>query len=113
MAAGLNVSAFYYDFQNKQNTLATNPLIATERIIVNVDDEIYGVEFDGQFALTDEFTLAGSYSYIDGTAGDIINPFTGNVDPSSREELPFESFAYRTQVFGQPRSYGATLGVKF
>ena len=192
----LNVSAFYYDFQNKQNTLATNPLIATERIIVNVDDEIYGVEFDGQFALTDEFTLAGSYSYIDGMAGDIINPFTGNVDPSSREELqgtpknsyllslnydgdsgifgnlsyshkdsvlqvpandlrlpsvdlvngrigynfdmangntatialwgtnlldeeylvdslPFESFAYRTQVFGQPRSYGATLGVKF
>lgn len=192
----LNASAFYYDFKDRQNTLGTNPLIATERVIVNVDDEIYGVEFDGQFALTDEITLSGSYSYIDGTAGDITNPFTGEVDPSSREELqgtpknsfllsasydgnngvfgnvsfshkdsilqvpandlrlpsvdlvtgrigynfdmangstatialwgtnlldeeylidslPFETFAFRTEVFGQPRSYGASLGLKF
>ncbi len=192
----LNASAFYYDFKDKQNTLATNPLIATERIIVNVDDEIYGIELDAQFAINEEFTLAGSYSYIDGEAGPIINPFTGNVDPSSREELqgtpknsfllsmnydgdsgvfgnlsfshkdsilqvpandlrlpsvnlvngrigydfetangnpvtvalwgtnildekylvdslPFETFAFRTQVFGQPQSYGVTLGYKF
>jgi len=192
----LNVAAFYYDFKDKQNTLGTNPLIATERVIVNVDDEIYGVELDGQFALTDEFTMAASYSYIDGNAGDITNPFTGLIDPSSRSELqgtpkssyllslnydgdngffgnvsyshkdsvlavpandlrlpafdlvngrigydfdmasgntatvaiwgtnlfdeeylvdslPFETFAYRTQVYGQPRSYGASLGIKF
>ena len=192
----LNVAAFYYDFKDKQNTLGTNPLIATERVIVNVDDEIYGVELDGQFVLTEEFTLSGSYSYIDGTAGEITNPFTGLVDPSSREELqgtpknsylisvnydgdngifgnlsyshkddvlaipandlrlpsvnlvngrigynfdmsngtqatvalwgqnlfdeeylidslPFETFAFRTQVFGTPRTYGATLGLKF
>lgn len=192
----LNVAAFYYDFTDKQNTLGTNPLIATERVVVNVDDELYGVEVDGQFALTDEFTLAASYSYLDGEAGAITNPLTGQIDPSSREELqgtpknsyllslnydgdngvfgnvsyshkddilaipandlrlpavdlvngrigynfdmangnqatialwgtnlldeeylidslPFETFAYRTEVFGQPRSYGATLGIKF
>ena len=192
----LNVAAFYYDFKDKQNTLGTNPLIATERVIVNVDDEIYGVEADAQFSLTDEFTMAASYSYIDGNAGEITNPLTGLIDPSSREELqgtpknsyllslnydgdngffgnvsyshkdsvlavpandlrlpgvdlvngrigydfdmasgntatialwgtnildeeylvdslPFETFAYRTQVFGQPRSYGASLGIKF
>jgi iron complex outermembrane recepter protein len=192
----LNVAAFYYDFKDKQNTLGTNPLIATERVVVNVDDELYGVEVDGQFALTDEFTLAASYSYLDGEAGAITNPLTNQIDPSSREELqgtpknsyllslnydgdngifgnvsyshkddvlaipandlrlpavdlvngrigynfdmangneatialwgtnlldeeylidslPFETFAYRTEVFGQPRSYGATLGIKF
>ena len=192
----LNVAAFYYDFKDKQNTLGTNPLIATERVIVNVDDEIYGVEADAQFALTDEFTMAASYSYIDGDAGEITNPLTGLIDASSRSELqgtpknsyllslnydgdngffgnvsyshkdsvlavpandlrlpgvdlvngrvgydfemasgnkatialwgtnlldeeylvdslPFETFAYRTQVFGQPRSYGASLGIKF
>ncbi|MEP3890613.1 MAG: TonB-dependent receptor [Hellea sp.] len=192
----LNVAGFYYDFKDKQNTLGTNPLIATERVIVNVDDEIYGVEADAQFALTDEFTMAASYSYIDGDAGDITNPLTMQIDPSSRSELqgtpknsyllslnydgdngffgnvsfshkdsvlavpandlrlpsvnlvngrigydfdmasgntatialwgtnlfdeeylvdslPFETFAYRTQVFGQPRSYGASLGIKF
>ncbi|MDA8707785.1 TonB-dependent receptor [Hellea sp.] len=192
----LNVSGFYYDFDDRQNTLGTNPLIATERVIVNVDDEIYGVEAEGQFAVTDEITLAGSYSYIDGTAGDITNPFTGEIDPSSRSELqgtpknsfllsanydgnngifgnvsfsykddvllipandlrlpsislvngrvgynfdmangnratfavwsqnlldedylidslPFETFAFRTQVFGLPRTYGVSLGLDF
>jgi len=29
------------------------------------------------------------------------------------DSLPFESFALRTQTFGQPRSYGATLGIRF
>ena len=29
------------------------------------------------------------------------------------DSLPFETFAYRTQVYGQPRSYGASLGIKF
>ena len=29
------------------------------------------------------------------------------------DSLPFETFAYRTQVYGQPRAYGASLGVKF
>ncbi|NNC39024.1 MAG: hypothetical protein EX271_11150 [Acidimicrobiales bacterium] len=191
----LNVAGFYYDFSNKQTTFALNPLIATERAIVNTDDELYGFEADAQFALTDELTLRGSYSYIDGTAGDTVNPlnpadvrsfpelqgtpknsflvsmdyradsgFFGNVSYSYKDEvlaipesdlrfpsislvngrigydfplangksatialwgqnlfdeeylidsLPFETFAYRTEVYGLPRTYGASIGVKF
>jgi len=193
--ARINAAGFYYDFKDKQTTFALNPLIATERAIVNADDEIYGFEVDGQFALTDEFTLIGSYSYVDGTPGDTVNPLNpadvrsfdeiqgtpknsaligisydgnsgvfGNLTYSYKDDvlaipesalrfpsislvngrigydfemangstatvalwgtnlldeeylvdsLPFETFAYRTEVFGQPRSYGATLGVKF
>ncbi len=194
----LNAAAYYYDFSNKQVTLGTNPLIATERVIVNTDDEIYGFEVDGQFVLSDNFTARASYAYIDGTAGDTVNPldptdirsipelqgtpknsFTvamdyngtiGNKDvfgnlaysykdsilnipendlrlPSVNlvtgrigmnfklqdgneatlalwgtnlldeeyliDALPFESFAYRTEVYGQPRSYGITAGYRF
>ena len=29
------------------------------------------------------------------------------------DSLPFETFAYRTQVFGQPRSYGVSVGLDF
>ena len=29
------------------------------------------------------------------------------------DALPFETFAYRTQVFGQPRTYGFTVGLNF
>ncbi len=29
------------------------------------------------------------------------------------DSLPFETFAYRTGVYGQPRSYGITAGYKF
>lgn len=194
----LNASVYYYDFANKQVTLGTNPLIATERVIVNTDDELYGFELESQFVLNDNFTLRGNYSYNDGTAGDTVNPFdptdvrsipelqgtpkntyllavdyngeiagqdsfanlsysykdsilsipenalrlpevnlvTGRVGMNFDVEngnqvtlalwgtnlldekylidaLPFETFAYPVQVFGQPRSYGVTLGYRF
>jgi len=191
----LNAAAFYYDFKDKQTTFALNPLIATERALVNTDDEIYGFEADSLFVLNDEFTLRGSYAYIDGEPGDTVSPidptdirtfdeiqgtpkhsglvgldydggngFFGSVTYSYKDDvlaipesqlrfpsislvngrigydfemangnqatiavwgtnlfdeeylidsLPFESFALRTQTFGQPRSYGATLGIRF
>ena len=190
-----NAAAFYYDFTNKQVTLGTNPLIATERVIVNTDDELYGFEMDATFAVSEDITLTGSYSYIDGTAGDTVNPLDptdirsnpelqgtpknsfllsanysndsgifGNLSYSYKDDvlaipenelrlpsislvsgrlgysfdmasgnsatialwgtnllddkylidsLPFETFAYRTEVFGQPRSYGASLSYNF
>ena len=194
----VNAAGFYYKFTNKQTTFALNPLIATERAVVNTDDEIYGFEVDGQFAVTDGLTARASYSYIDGTAGDTVNPnnpadirsfpelqgtpknswvvaldYDGNLNGqdvfanvtySHKDEvlaipendlrlpaidlvnarigtmfplsngnnvvvsiwgtnifdneylidgLPFETFAYETQVYGQPSSYGVTLGYKF
>lgn len=191
----VNAAAFYYDFTNKQTTFALNPLIATERAVVNTDDEIYGFEIDGLFAITDAITARASYSYIDGTAGDTVNPndptdirsfpelqgtpknsymvaldydgsngLFGNLTYSHKDDilsipesnlrlpsinlvtgrigksfelasgntasisfwgtnlldeeylidgLPFETFAYETKVYGQPRSYGVNVGYKF
>ena len=194
----INAAGFYYDFSNKQTTLSLNPIIATERAVVNTDDEVYGFEFDGQFEITDALTARGSYTYIDGEAGDTVNPndptdtrdfdelqgtpknswlvaldyndtwgdmnVFGNVSYSHKDStlsipesnlrlpaydllngrigvsfetgnghqatialwgtnlldeeylidsLPFETFAYRTGVFGQPRSFGITAGYKF
>jgi len=191
----INAAGFYYDFKNKQTTFALNPIIATERAVVNTNDEIYGFEIDGQFALSEDLTLRGAYTFIDGEAGDTVNPnnpndirmfdelqgtpknsFMAAVDynssngvfgnltysykddvlsipesnlrlpsfglvngrigytfPTSKghdvtvslwgtnlldeeyliDSLPFGTFAYETKVYGQPRSYGASAGLRF
>lgn len=193
----LNGSAFYYDFTNKQTTVALNPIIATSRAVVNSDDEVYGFEIDGDFALTDSLSARAAYTFIDGDAGDVTNPLTGAVEvrdqlqgtpknsllaaldyngtvgdktvfgnltysykdsvllipqnnlflPSRNlvsgrigmgfdmenggqatlalwgqnlfdseyliDQLPFNTFAYNTKVYGQPRTYGVSLGYKF
>jgi len=192
----LNAAGFYYDFSNRQSTISLDPLISTSRAVVNTDDEIYGFEADGQFALTEDLTLRGSYTYIDGSPGDLVNPLTnavmtqdeiqgtpqnsylvaldyngdfggnslfGNVTYSHKDDIlrvpnagtrlsssdivnaqigmgfemggkdvtialwaenlfdeeyqidqiGFDTFAHSVQVFGQPRSYGVTAGLKF
>ncbi len=193
-----NAAGFFYDFKNKQTTLSLNPLIATSRAIVNVQEELWGIEADALFALSDAFSIRASYTWLDGDAGDATNPLTGVVQvrdelqgtpknsfllgadfrdsfgdnmelfanatysykddilaipenalrlPSVElvngrigldfnmsngnvatialwgqnlldeeyliDSLPFETFAYRTGVYGQPRSYGITAGYKF
>ena len=73
----VNAAAYYYDFTDKQTTVSTSPLIATERAIVNVDDEIYGLDIASSFVLTDAFLLNASLNYTDGDAGVPVNPVTG------------------------------------
>ena len=193
----LNVAGFYYDFTDQQTTVALNPLIATSRAIVNTDEEIWGFEIDALAQVTDSLTLFASYSWIDGDAGDVTNPLTGQVevrdqlqgtpensfrvgfdfdtqltegvglfangsyyyqdeqlsipqnnlfltdrnivsgrigvdfavgnsdmsvwiwgenlldDKYTVDSLPFETFAYRTVVFGQPATYGLGASIKF
>lgn len=75
----LNAAGFYYDFQNRQSTISLNPIISTSRAVVNTDDEIWGFEVDGLIALTESLTARGSYTYVDGNAGDLVNPLTGAV----------------------------------
>ena len=193
-----NAAGFYYDFKNKQTTLSLNPLIATSRAVVNVQEELWGFEADMLWAAMEGLDIRAAYTYLDGDAGDATNPLTGvvqvrdelqgtpknsfllgadyrtamgtNTDffanatysykddilsipenalrlPSVElvsgrigvdydmgngkvlsvaawgqnlfdeeyliDSLPFETFAYRTGVYGQPRSYGVTLGYKF
>ncbi len=194
----INAAGFYYDFKNQQTTVATDPIVATARAIVNTDETLWGAEVDILFSVTNELSLSGSYSYINGNAGDVINPLTGllevrteiqgtpknsflvganynsqitdsielfgNVSYSYKDDvlavpqnnlrltnqnlvsgriginweqangnivtlavwgqnifddkytidsLPFETFAFRTQVFGQPATYGVTAGIEF
>ena len=83
--ARVNAAVFYNDFTNVQSTIRTDPLIATSRAVANTNQETYGFEIDGLFALSDEITARGSYSYIDGEVDDIFNPFLNVV--SERDEL--------------------------
>lgn len=99
-----NLAGFFYDFKNKQTTLSLNPLIATSRAIVNVEEELYGFEADMQFAPTEDLTFRAAYTYLDGDAGDATNPLTGVVQV--RDELqgtPKNSFLvsgdYRTNIW--------------
>jgi len=194
--ARINAAGFYSDFSNVQTTVQTNRLVATSRAVVNTDQETYGFEIDGLFALTESFTARGSYTYIDGEQSDVFNPILmtvserdelqgtpknqylialnydgdwngnnvfGNISYSHKDDLlrvpenqtrlsaqnilsgsigmgfdaggndvtitlwgqnltddeyiidalPFETFAHPVQVFGQPRSYGVSLGYNF
>ncbi len=77
----LNAAGFFYDFTDVQTTVSTNPLIATQRAVVNTDQEVYGFEADALFAITEDFTLRGSYTFIDGEQDDVINPVTGAISP--------------------------------
>ena len=193
-----NAAGFFYDFNDQQTTAATNALVATQRVVVNTDEEIWGFEFDALLSVTDEITLNATYSWIDGDAGDVPDLINGGVairdelqgtpknsfvvgasyngqlsdsiglfaninyahkdsvlavpadalrlsnqdlvngrigidwetssgtefsfsvwgqnildDEYTIESLPFETFAARTQVFGQPATYGVTASVKF
>ncbi len=194
--ARVNAAGFFSDFSNVQTTVSTDPLIATSRAVVNTDQETYGFEVDGLFALTENFTARGSYTFIDGEQSDVLNPvlmtiserdelqgtpknqylaslsyngdlsgydvfanltfshkddllrvpenqtrlsaqnlLSGNIgmgfdiggnnlaislwgqnltdDNYIIDALPFETFAFPVQVFGQPRSYGISLGYNF
>ena len=193
-----NAAGFYYDLQGLQTTAQTNPLLATERVVVNTDEEIWGFEFDALLAVTDAITLNATYSWIDGDAGDVPDFINGGIDvrdelqgtpkhsfvigasldtpvndrvdlfanvnysykddvlaiPANNlrlssqnlvngrigidwttdsgsvftfsvwgqnifddkyliDALPFETFAERVVVFGEPATYGVTAGVKF
>ncbi len=72
-----NAAAYWYDFTNKQTTVATSQILATERAIVNVDDEIYGVDLDAVIAFRENWTLNASLNWTDGDAGVPTNPVTG------------------------------------
>ena len=81
-----DAAVFYYDFTDRQTTVRSNPLIGTERVIVNVDDDIYGVEGDFAYSLTESFSLSGSISYIDGDPGDVPNLLCRTCAPTVKRD---------------------------
>jgi len=80
-----NLAGYFYDFKDFQTTVSLDPLVATSRAIVNTDQEIWGVDVEGLFAITDHLTASLSYAYVDGETDDTLNPGTGVIDV--RDEL--------------------------
>lgn len=78
----LNLNGFYYDYAGYQISRIQNNSIITE----NVDAEIYGLELETAFAVTDSFTLNANVGYLntavaDGvTSIDVYDRTQGNPD---------------------------------
>jgi len=193
----LNAAIFKYDLPNEQVTVSIDRLISTKRAIVNTNTDIWGIEADTTLAISEDFSLSGNLSYIEGESDPLVSPnpavgtitrdqlqgtpklsysISGNYDGeigegkrlfanlnfSHKDEaettpflfltdqnllsgrigigkelengnevtlalwgqnltddkhtidaLPFETFAKQVFVFGTPRTYGVTAGMKF
>ena len=104
-----NAAAFYYDFTDKQTTIRSSPLISTERLTVNSDDEVYGLEGDAIYVLNENFSLNASFAWIDGEPGDVPDLLCERppCDPVKRDAIqgtPELSWLiglnYRDQIMG-------------
>ena len=90
----LNAAGYYYDFNDFQTTVTLNPLTATERAVVNTDQEIWGADVELLFAVTEDFIINGAYSYVDGNQDPVTNPGTGVVtQQEGLQGTPENSFA--------------------
>ena len=69
----LNVAGYFYDFTDFQTTVSASNISAIERAVVNTDQEIYGVDVEAVFALTEDLILNGSYAFVDGNQDPIVN----------------------------------------
>ncbi|MEM9704732.1 MAG: TonB-dependent receptor [Pseudomonadota bacterium] len=108
-----NASGFYYDFSDQQTTVALDPVIATSRAVVNTDETLYGFEVDLIASLTEALSFRGSYTFIDGDAGDVTNPLTNEIEV--RDELqgtPQNSFLvgldYETPISNTMNFFAST-----
>jgi outer membrane receptor protein involved in Fe transport len=70
-AAELNVALFYNDFDDVQVSTFDGGL--TLKVGNAAVTRVEGVEVDGRWALTDNFTLSGAVAYIDATYDDFPN----------------------------------------
>lgn len=91
----LNAAAFIYDIPNEQVTVSIDPLISTKRAIVNSKTDIWGIEADATFAMTEDFTLSGNIAYINGETDDLVspNPQVGVVTRESIQGTPELSYS--------------------
>jgi outer membrane receptor protein involved in Fe transport len=112
-AAQLNVSAFYYDYQDKQiSTYFSDPIYTALARLQNVPEaEAYGVDMDLTWRATDNLTLIGSATYLD-TA--VINYNGTGPDGNARlyDDVPFPySAEWQTSAtIVYDREIGANLG---
>ncbi len=78
--ARLNGAVFLTEIDGFQNQVVNTQIIGFETF--NADAEIFGVEMDGVFNITDTYQLGGSFSYLDTEYKEL---FTGNPLPFAPE----------------------------
>ena len=71
----LNASAFYYDYEDiHQNVDLANNAQGYANVRNAGDAEVFGIEADMVFALTDRFVIDGMFSYLDTELKDLMAP---------------------------------------
>ena len=110
----LNVAGYFYDFTDFQTTVSASNISAIERAVVNTDQEIYGVDVEAVFALTEDLILNGSYAFVDGNQDPIVNTFLEPNEISMQDGLqgsPENSFTvgldYNRELAGNKNIFGA------
>ena len=89
-AVQFNVSAFYYDYEDKQiSTYFADPIYTALARLQNIpESRAYGVDMDVTWRATDNLTLIGSATYLDTAVIDYSG--TGpNGLPRTYDDVPF------------------------
>jgi iron complex outermembrane receptor protein len=114
-AVQFNVSAFYYDYEDKQiSTYFADPIYTALARLQNVpESRAYGAELDLTWRATDNFTLIGSATYLD-TAVIDYNGTGPSGTPRTYDDVPFP-YAAEWQFSGTvlyDREITPTLGLQ-
>jgi iron complex outermembrane receptor protein len=83
--AQLNAAAFWMDRENSQidfTRVTVNPVTNSSRNTVETVNapgitEIWGIELDGSWEITDQLRLSGGYAYTSTDVPPVVNPFNG------------------------------------
>jgi iron complex outermembrane receptor protein len=84
----MNVAVFYSEFDDMQLGFNTNPADLSEVLLTNAGEAtVGGVEFEGQWAATDDLQFSVSYTYLDPEIDQVDAPagtiFDRNTNPAS------------------------------
>ena len=83
----LNIAAFHYELENEQFNVPKEPLVATNRAIVNTTAEMEGFEFDFVHLIGDNFTVSGNAAYTDVQNDPVVNPYLCQLTPAFQQQI--------------------------
>ena len=83
----LNIAAFQYELENEQFNVPKEPLVATNRAIVNTTAEMEGFEFEFVHLIGDNFTVSGNAAYTDVQNDPVVNPYLCQLTPTFQQQI--------------------------
>ena len=126
----LNGAAFFTDWSNLQINSPDFGAAApfTQSITDNLGDaRVFGVEVEGAFQLTDNFSVDGTFSYTDnrysdgvadqrfavaGACDDIVCPSDGDISGNRIERTPSTQISFGSQWEGQLPAWNASYYIR-